>query len=94
MIDPGHGRRPLAFRRTRLAQRPIACNAADPYPLGDKPYPPKGALSQGGSAVGTHIPLFRIAFAAAAAVFIFLMVHAALEGVSRTADVLAGLQQR
>jgi hypothetical protein len=44
--------------------------------------------------VGTHIPLFRIAFAAAAAVFIFLMVHAALEGVSRTADVLAGLQQR
>jgi hypothetical protein len=36
-------------------------------------------------------PLFRIAFAAAAAVFIFLMVHAALEGISRTADVLAGL---
>jgi len=50
MIEPGHGRRPLAFRRTRLAQRPIACNAADPYHLGDEPYPPKGALSRGGSA--------------------------------------------
>jgi hypothetical protein len=42
--------------------------------------------------VDTHFPLFRIAFAAAAAVFIFLIVHAALEGVSRTAGVLAGLQ--
>jgi len=40
----------------------------------------------------THLPLLRIAFAAAAAVFIFLMVHAALEGVSATADVLAALQ--
>jgi hypothetical protein len=40
----------------------------------------------------THFPLFRIAFAAAAAVFIFLMVHAALEGISRSADVLVGLQ--
>jgi len=36
-------------------------------------------------------PLFRIAFGAAAAVFIFLIVHAALEGISRSADVLAGL---
>jgi hypothetical protein len=44
IIDPGHGRRLLAFRRTRMALRPIACNAADPYPLGDEPYPPKGAL--------------------------------------------------
>ena len=42
--------------------------------------------------MNTHFPLFRIAFAAAAAVVIFLMVHAALEGVSRTADALAGLQ--
>jgi hypothetical protein len=42
--------------------------------------------------VNTHFPLFRIAFAAVAAVFIFLMVHAALEGVSRSAAVLAGLQ--
>ena len=42
--------------------------------------------------VNTDFPLFRIAFAAAAAVFIFLMVHAALEGVSRTDDVMAGLQ--
>jgi len=42
--------------------------------------------------VNTHFPLFRLAFAAAAAVFIFLMVHAALEGISGTADVLAGLQ--
>jgi hypothetical protein len=40
----------------------------------------------------THFPLFRIAFAAAAAVFIFLIVHAVLEGVSRSAGVLAGLQ--
>ena len=43
--------------------------------------------------MNTHYPMFRIAFAAAAAVVIFLMVHAALvEGVSRSADVLAGLQ--
>jgi hypothetical protein len=40
--------------------------------------------------MNSHYPLFRIAFAAAAAVFIFLMVHAALEGVSRSAAVLAG----
>ncbi|HEU5225625.1 MAG TPA: hypothetical protein VFV29_07475 [Actinomycetota bacterium] len=40
----------------------------------------------------THYPLFRIAFAAAAALFIFLMVHAALGGISSSADVLAGLQ--
>jgi hypothetical protein len=91
LVEP-HGRRLLAFRRTRLAQRLIACNAADPYPLGDESYPPKGALTEEVSHVNTHFPLFRIAFAAAAAVFIFLMVHAALEGVSGTADVLAGLQ--
>jgi hypothetical protein len=42
--------------------------------------------------MNSHYPLFRIAFAAAAAVLIFLMVHAALEGVSRSAAVLAGLQ--
>ena len=42
--------------------------------------------------MNTHYPLFRIAFAAAADVFIFLMVHAALEGVSHPADVLAALQ--
>jgi hypothetical protein len=87
------GRRLLAIRRTRLAQRLIACNAADPYPLGDEPDPPKGgAPSEEVAQVNTHFPLVRIAFAAAAAVFIFLMVHAALEGVSRSADVLAGLQ--
>ena len=39
-----------------------------------------------------HFSLYRIAFAAAAAVFIFLMVHGALDGMSRSADVLAGLQ--
>ena len=42
--------------------------------------------------MNTHFPLFRIAFAAAAAVFTFLIVHAALEGITGTADVLAGLQ--
>ena len=81
----------MALRRTRMALRPIACNAADPYPSGDEPNPPKGASPEEVAHVNTHYPLFRIAFAAAAAVFIFLMVHAALEGVSRTADVLAGL---
>lgn len=40
----------MAFRRTRMAQRPIACNTADPYHSGDERYPPKGALSRGGSA--------------------------------------------
>jgi hypothetical protein len=42
--------------------------------------------------MNTHYPLFLIAFAAAAAVCIFLMVHAALDGVSRSADLLVGLQ--
>jgi hypothetical protein len=42
--------------------------------------------------MNTHYPLFLIAFAAAAAVCIFLMVHAALDGVSSSANVLAGLQ--
>lgn len=82
----------MAFRRTRLAQRPIARNAADPYPLGDDRIPRKGPSPEEAAHMNTHFSLFRIAFAAAAAVFIFLMVHAALEGVSRTADVLAGLQ--
>jgi hypothetical protein len=52
LVEP-HGRRLLAFRRTRLAQRLIACNAADPYPLGDEPDPPKGGPFRGGSA-GEH----------------------------------------
>ena len=83
----------MAFRRTRMALRPIACNAADPYPLGDEPNPPKrGLLPKEVAHMNTHFPLFRIAFAAAAALFIFLMVHAALEGISRSADVLVGLQ--
>ena len=54
--------------------------------------PRKGPSPEEVAHMNTHYPLFRIAFAAAAAVFIFLMVHAALEGVSRSADVLAGLQ--
>jgi hypothetical protein len=83
----------LALRPTRMAQRPIACNAADPYPLGDEQHPPKGGPSPEEVAhMNTHYPLYRIAFAAAAAVFIFLVVNAALDGVSRSADVLAGLQ--
>jgi hypothetical protein len=54
--------------------------------------PERGPLPEEVAHMNTHYPLFRIAFAAAAAVFIFLMVHAALEGVSRSADVLAALQ--
>jgi hypothetical protein len=93
IIDPGHGRRLLALRRTHMALRPIACYPADPYPSGGRTVPPeKGPSPEEVAHVDTHFPLFRIAFAAAAAVFIFLMVHAALEGVSRSADVLAGLQ--
>jgi hypothetical protein len=62
-------------------------------PFGGRTVPPeKGPSPEEVAHVDTHFPLFRIAFAAAAAVFIFLMVHAALEGVSRSADVLAGLQ--
>ena len=75
-----------------MALRPIACNVADPYPLGTDRIPRKGLSPEEVANVDTHFPLFRIAFAAAAAVFIFLIVHAALEGVSRTAGVLAGLQ--
>jgi hypothetical protein len=82
----------LAFRRTRMAHRPIACNAADSYHSGDEPYPPKGPSPEEVAHMNTHFPLFRIAFAAAAAVFIFLIVHAVVEGVSRSAGVLAGLQ--
>jgi hypothetical protein len=75
-----------------MAHRPIACKAADPYHSGDERYPPKGALSKEVAHMNAHIPLLRIAFAATAAVCIFLVVHAALEGVSRSAGVLAGLQ--
>lgn len=83
----------MAFRRTRMAQRPIAYNVADPYHSGDERYPPKGALSKEAAHMNDiHFPLIRIAFAAAAALFIFLIVHAALEGISRSAGVLAGLQ--
>lgn len=42
--------------------------------------------------MNTHFALVRIAFAAAAALFIFLIVHAALQGISTSAGVLAGLQ--
>jgi hypothetical protein len=75
-----------------MALRPIACNAAEPYPSGDDRIPRKGPSPEEVAHMNTHYPLFRIAFAAAAAVFLFLVVHAALEGVSRSADVLAGLQ--
>ena len=54
--------------------------------------PRKGPSPEEVAHMNTHYPMFRIAFAAAAAVFIFLVVHAALEGVSRSADVLAALQ--
>lgn len=81
----------MAFRRTRMTQRPIAYNVADPYHSGDERYPPKGALSKEAAHMNAHFPLLRIAFAATAAVCIFLVVHAALEGVSRSAGVLAGL---
>ena len=82
----------MAFRRTRMAQRPIACNTADPYHSGDERYPPKGANPEEAAHMNTHFALYRIAFAAAAALFIFLIVHAALEGISSSAGVLAGLQ--
>jgi hypothetical protein len=75
-----------------MAQRPIACNAADSYHSGDDHIPRKGRSPEEAAHMNTHFPLFRIAFAAAAAVFIFLLVHAALEGISRSAGVLAGLQ--
>jgi len=42
--------------------------------------------------MNTHFALVRIAFAATAALIIFLIVHAALEGISTSAGVLAGLQ--
>ena len=54
--------------------------------------PQKGPSPEEVAHVNTHFPLYRIAFAAAAAVFIFLLVHAALEGISGSANVLAGLQ--
>ena len=82
----------MAFRRTRMAQRPIACNAADPYHSGDERYPPKGPTPEEAAQMNTHFALVRIAFAATAALFIFLVVHAALEGISTSAGVLAGLQ--
>ena len=93
IIDPCHGRRLLALRSTRLAQRPIAWNATDPYPLGDEPNPPKGASPEEVAHVNTfHFPLFRVAFAAAAGIVTLLVVHAALVALfSRSTDVLAGL---
>jgi hypothetical protein len=42
--------------------------------------------------MNTQFALVRVAFAAAAALFIFIIVHAALQGISSSAGVLAGLQ--
>jgi hypothetical protein len=81
----------IGLSATRFAQRPIACNAPDPYHLGDEPYPPKGASPEEVGHVNTHFAQFRIALAAAAALCIFLVVHAALAGVAHTADVVAVL---
>ena len=74
---------PTAYRLQRRRSVPFGGRIVSPK---------RGPLTEEVAHVNTHFPLFRIAFAAAAAVFIFLMVHAALEGVSATADVLAGLQ--
>lgn len=40
--------------------------------------------------MNTHLPVLRIAFGAAAAVVIFLVIHTALEAFSQTSSVLAG----
>jgi len=40
--------------------------------------------------VNTQLPVLRIAFGAAAAIVIFLVVHSALEAFSRTSSLLAG----
>jgi len=74
---------PTAYRLQRRLSVPFG---------GRTESPERGPSPEEVAQMNTHYPLFRIAFAAAAAVFIFLMVHAALEGVSRSADVLAALQ--
>jgi hypothetical protein len=40
--------------------------------------------------MNTHFAVLRIAWAAAAAIVLFLVVHTALEAFSRAATVLAG----
>jgi hypothetical protein len=48
------------------------------------------APKKGRHRVNTQLHVLRIAFAATAAVVIFLVVHAALEAFSQTSSVLAG----
>jgi hypothetical protein len=54
--------------------------------------PRKGPSPEEAAHMNTHFALVRVAFAAAAALFIFIIVHAALQGISSSAGVLAGLQ--
>jgi hypothetical protein len=75
---------PTAYRLQRRRSVPFGGRTVSPE---------RGPSPEEVAHMNTHFfPLFRIAFGAAAAVFIFLIVHAALEGISRSADVLAGLQ--
>jgi hypothetical protein len=48
------------------------------------------APAKGRHRVNAQLHVLRIAFAATAAVVIFLVVHAALEAIAQTSSVLAG----
>jgi len=60
-------------------------------PSGDRRIPRMGGdRKKGRHRVNTYLPVLRIAFGAAAAVVIFLVIHTALEAFSQTTSVLAG----
>ena len=60
--------------------------------LGGQKNPPNGGRTERreGTRVNTHLPVLWIAFAAAAALVVFLVVHTALEAFSQTSSLLAG----
>jgi hypothetical protein len=61
-------------------------------PSGDRTIPRMAgdAPAKGRHRVNAQLHVLRIAFAATAAVVIFLVVHAALEAIAQTSSVLAG----
>jgi hypothetical protein len=74
-----------------LAERPIPGTRVRCYPRVTERSPEWGRRREKGRhGVNTQLQVLRIAFAAAAALVVFLVVHSALEAFSQTTRVLAG----
>jgi hypothetical protein len=74
-----------------LAEWPIPGTKVRCYPRGTEESPEWGKdRKKGRHRVNTHLPALWIAFAVAAALVVFLVVHTALEAFSQTSSLLAG----